>query len=230
MENLQIVTFDGIKCYEENGVCYLELEGVARGLGFTQVKNDVEYVKWERVNGYLKDFGFSPEAGKDTFIPENVFFRLAMKAKNEAAEKFQAKVADEILPSIRKHGIYATDKVIDDIINNPDFGIELLTRLKEERQARIEAERKNAILTHVNKTYTATEIAKELGMKSAVELNKDLCNKGIQYKVNETYVLYSEYANLGFTEIKQQILDNGKVIYHRKFTQYGREFILNLYK
>lgn len=67
-------------------------------------------------------------------------------------------------------------------------------------------------------------------MKSAVELNKDLCNKGIQYKVNETYVLYSEYANLGFTEIKQQILDNGKVIYHRKFTQYGREFILNLYK
>lgn len=153
MENLQIVTFDGIKCYEENGVCYLELEGVARGLGFTQVKNEVEYVRWETINSYLKSFGFSQEVGKDTFIPENVFFRLAMKAKNEAAERFQAKVADEILPSIRKHGIYATDKVIDGIINNPDFGIELLTKLKQERQARIEAERKNAILTHVNKTY-----------------------------------------------------------------------------
>lgn len=167
--------------------------------------------------------------GECNFLTENGLYEVLMQSRKPIAKEFKKEVK-KILKSIRKHGIYATDKVIDDIINNPDFGIELLTRLKEERQARIEAERKNAILTHVNKTYTATEIAKELGMKSAVELNKDLCNKGIQYKVNETYVLYSEYANLGFTEIKQQILDNGKVIYHRKFTQYGREFILNLYK
>ena len=60
-----------------------------------------------------------------------------MKAKNETAEKFQALVADEIIPSIRKNGIYATDNVIDEILNNPDFGIELLTKLKQERQARV---------------------------------------------------------------------------------------------
>lgn len=41
-----------------------------------------------------------------------------MKAKNETAEKFQALVADEIIPSIRKNGIYATDNVIDEILNN----------------------------------------------------------------------------------------------------------------
>lgn len=100
-----------------------------------------------------------------------------MKAKNETAEKFQALVADEIIPSIRKNGIYATDNVIDEILNNPDFGIELLTKLKQERQARVEAERKNAILTHVNKTYTMTEIAKELNLKSAIQLNKLLADK-----------------------------------------------------
>lgn len=133
------------------------------------------------------------------------------------------------MPAIRKHGIYATDKVIDDILNNPDFGIELLTKLKEERAARLVAEKKNAILMHVNKTYTMTEIAKELGLKSAIELNKLLAEKKIQYKVNETWVMYSQYSNLGYEEIKQEALDNGKVIYHRRITQMGREFILNLF-
>lgn len=48
-----------------------------------------------------------PTSGEgDEFIPENVFYRLAMKAKNEVAERFQAKVADEIIPSIRKTGGY----------------------------------------------------------------------------------------------------------------------------
>lgn len=171
----------GVDCYEQNGVAYLRLENVARGLGFTQEKNGVEYVRWETIRAYLSDLGFSQLVGKDDFIPENIFYRLAMKAKNETAEKFQALVADEIIPSIRKNGIYATDNVIDEILNNPDFGIELLTKLKQERQARVEAERKNAILTHVNKTYTMTEIAKELNLKSAIQLNKLLADKKIQY-------------------------------------------------
>lgn len=219
----------GVDCYEQNGVAYLRLENVARGLGFTQEKNGVEYVKWERVSSYLKELGFSPEVGKNDFIPENIFYRLAMKAKNETAEKFQALVADEIIPSIRKNGIYATDNVIDEILNNPDFGIELLTKLKQERQARVEAERKNAILTHVNKTYTMTEIAKELNLNSAIQLNKLLADRKIQYNVNGTWVLYSPYSSMGYEEIKQEILDSGKVIYHRRITQLGREFILQLF-
>lgn len=132
------------------------------------------------------------------------------------------------MPSIRKNGLYVTDKVIDDILNNPDFGIELLTRLKEERQARIKAEQRNAILMHVNKTYTMTEIAKELGLRSAVELNKKLSELHVQYKVNNTWVMYSDYSNLGYEEIKQEVLDNGAVVYHRRITQSGREFILKL--
>ena len=42
---------------------------------------------------YLNDFGFSPEVGKDAYIPENIFYRLAMKARNETAERFQALTA-----------------------------------------------------------------------------------------------------------------------------------------
>ena len=92
-----IMNISGIECYEKDGTAYLKLETVARGLGFTQEKNGVEYVKWERVSAYLGELGFSPEVGKGDFIPENIFYRLAMKAKNEAAEKFQAKIADEVM-------------------------------------------------------------------------------------------------------------------------------------
>ena len=164
-----------------------------------------------------------------TFINESNLYKTIFQSRKEKAERFTDWVASEVIPSIRKYGIYATDNVIDKILNNPDFGIELLTKLKEERKARIEAEKKNAILTHVNKTYTMTEIAKELNLKSAVALNKILAEKKIQYKVNGTWVFYSDYSNMGYEDIKQEVLDNGKVIYHRKITQMGREFILSLF-
>lgn len=102
----ELITVSNVRGYiDENGVAQLNLEDVSRGLGFTQTKNGTEYVRWETVNGYLSDLGFSQLVGKE-FIPENIFYRLAMKAKNEAAEAFQAKVADEILPAIRRTGMY----------------------------------------------------------------------------------------------------------------------------
>lgn len=162
-------------------------------------------------------------------LTENGLYEVLMQSRKPIAKEFKKKVK-EILKAIRKHGLYATDKVIDNILNNPDFGIELLTKLKEERATRVEAERKNAILMHVNKTYTVTEIAKELGLRSATQLNKILAEKKIQYSVNGTWVMYSKYSNLGYEEIKQEVLDSGKVIYHRRITQIGREFILSLFQ
>lgn len=106
----EIMTIEGVDCYEKNGVAYLKLETVARGLGFTQEKNGVEYVRWETVLKYIEEIGFPNKLGKDDFIPENIFYRLAMKAKNEVAEKFQTKVADEIIPSIRRTGSYSSGK------------------------------------------------------------------------------------------------------------------------
>lgn len=169
------------------------------------------------------------EVGSNTwFLTEDGLYEVLMQSRKPIAKQFKKKVK-EILKDIRKHGIYATDNVIDKILNNPDFGIELLQKLKEERKARAEAERKNAILMHVNKTYTMTEIAKELNLKSATELNRILMRKHIQYKVNNTWVLYSDYSNMGYEDIKQEVLDSGKVIYHRRITQSGREFILGLF-
>lgn len=162
------------------------------------------------------------------FVTESGLYDVLMRSESSKAKPFRRWITKEVLPSIRKNGMYATEDTIDKILNDPDYGIRLLTKLKEEREARIEAEKKNAILMHVNKTYTATEIAKELNMKSAQQLNAKLEEMGIQYKVNNTWVLYSQYSNLGYEEIKQEVLDSGKVVYHRKFTQMGRDFIVNL--
>ena len=162
------------------------------------------------------------------FINEDGLYDVILDSRKPQAKTFRKWVTSEILPSIRKHGIYATDNVIDQILNNPDFGIELLTKLKEERSARIEAEKQVAVLTHVNKTYTCTEVAKELGLKSAIELNNRLKELGVQYKVNQTWVPYTKYATLGLFDIKQEVADNGHIIYHRKITGIGRQGIINL--
>ena len=110
MNELAILNINGVECFEKDGTAYLKLETVARGLGFTEVAaSGNECVKWTRVRKYLADLGIDTcvDDGKlPEYIPENIFYRLAMKAKNEAAEAFQAKIADEVIPSIRKHGGY----------------------------------------------------------------------------------------------------------------------------
>lgn len=74
------------------------------------------------------------------FIPEPDLYRLITHSKLPEAEKFERWVFEEVLPSIRKHGMYATPATIEDMIANPDMAIKLLTTLKEERAARAKAE------------------------------------------------------------------------------------------
>lgn len=164
-----------------------------------------------------------------TCIPEKDVYRLIMRSNLPSAEKFQDWVCEEVLPSIRKHGAYMTDDVIQRTLTDPDYLIQLATVLKEEKQKRLQAETKVAILTHTNKTYTATEVAKEIGMRSANELNKWLENKNVQYKVNGTWVPCSKYSSMAWFEIKQEEMDNGRIVYHRKITGLGREGIIDLY-
>lgn len=108
-ENFKPVLISGVSCYEHDGTAYLKLEDVARGLGFTEVAaSGNECIRWRTVRKYLEDLGIATccDGHLPEYIPENIFYRLAMKAKNETAEKFQALVADEIIPSIRKTGGY----------------------------------------------------------------------------------------------------------------------------
>lgn len=90
----------------EDGSISINAEDTAIGFGWTQEKNGKIYVKWERVNGFCKEFGFSPQVGKDDYIPESLFYRLGMKANNERANKFQNWLAIDVIPTLRKTGHY----------------------------------------------------------------------------------------------------------------------------
>jgi prophage antirepressor-like protein len=209
---------------ENNEVFFIGKE-VATVLGYTDTAQAIRTNCKGGVRCTLPSNGGQQEM---IVIPERDLYRLVMRSKRPEAEKFEEWVVGEVLPSIIKNGIYATEVTIDKMLNDPDFAIALLTNLKNEKKLRQEAESKNAILMHVNKTYTTTEIAKEIGMTSGNQLNNILCSLRVQYKQNKTYVLYSNYAGNGYDDIKQEVLDSGHVIYHRKWTQLGRAFILNL--
>ncbi|PFD94632.1 phage antirepressor Ant [Bacillus anthracis] len=116
----------------ENGEVLFDVEQVAKSLGIARTKNNKMYVRWDRVNSYLPKN--SPQVGKGDLIPEPLVYKLAFKASNELAEAFQDWLAIEVLPSIRKHGAYMTDQVLEQAITNPDFAIGLLTKLKEEKE------------------------------------------------------------------------------------------------
>lgn len=199
--NELVQVFNGVRGYEQDGVAYLHIEDVARGLGFTTKVNETEYVRWPRVDEYLGDFGFLPQVANDGnshdyYIPENIFYRLCMKAKNETAEAFQAKVADEIIPSIRKHGMYGTDDFIQRSISDPDWAISVLQQLKFEKEQKELAlkQRDEAIRTKAH--FVEGRDAKMCGMVGGLSnSNKQLREKNTKL-TNENEQLTQENEQL----------------------------------
>jgi len=255
--SMEIMTVQNVRGYlDEHDTAWLNAEDVARGLGFvdyqekdsaTSGRKTYEVIRWARVNKYLHEFGFIPTSGDDVkagdFIPENIFYRLAMKAKNAAAEQFQAKVADEILPSIRKNGVYATSGFLSRSIADPAWAIGILTelKLKQEETALLKvqlAEAKPKIdycdsILQCADLVSTSQIAKDYGM-SGKTFNKLLHKFGVEYRQGEIWLLYQKYAGLGWTQTKTQIF-KGKdgrehCRVHTYWTQKGRLGLYNLLK
>lgn len=111
----------------------------------------------------------------------------------------------------------------------PKTYLEALKELVKVEEEKIALEYRVNNLVHSKKLYTTTEIAKELGFKSANALNNILEEDKVQYKVNGTWVLCSKYSDKEYVSIKQTELDNGKIIYDRKWTGIGRDFLIRKY-
>lgn len=220
--------FGQVRVVEHNGEPWFVAKDVCECLGLENISEALRGLdEDEKIT--LSNPDGNPRAGiphQMNVVSEPGLYSLILRSRKPEAKAFKRWVVHEVLPAIRKHGIYATENVVNQILDNPEFGIQLLTALKEEREARVKAEKHVAILSHVRKTYTTTEIAKELGFRSAVAFNRVLCEQHIQYKQNGTYVLYAEYAELGYVHIKQEVLENDKVVYHRRWTQLGREWLI----
>ena len=238
--DLQIFTneeFGEIRVIEIDNESWFVGKDTVRALGYDlSTHSYTEYVKKycneediKKVNNRDAGLFGIKDAGRkgELLINEYALYDLTLTSPLPSAKEFKYWVTHEVLPSIRKHGAYMTDNVLEQAISNPDFFIGLLQNLKEKKEKRKLVEERNQKLIHNNKTYTATEIAKELGFKSATAMNKDLEEKKIQYKVNGTWVLCARYSELGYVDIKQTELENGNIIYNRRWTGKGRDWLIN---
>lgn len=248
--DIQIINVNGIDCYEKDGIAYLKLEAIARGLGFTQtqVKEGIEYesIRWERVGKYLSEIGFPHKWGKDSYIPESVFYRLAMKAKNDVAEAFQAKIAEEVIPSIRKHGAYMTPETLQEVLCNPDALFQIVSALKEESDKRKALEIQNSALAvdlaiaQPKADYfddciargglmNFRDTAKLLGMRQK-EFIDNLLRDSYLYRDKRGRLLPYQKRNNGYLEVKEAFNNssdwNGV---QTLVTPKGREFFRSLY-
>ncbi|AIS74019.1 antirepressor [Leuconostoc phage LLC-1] len=102
----EVKVFDNLKVKEENGQVLFDAESAAIGLGIVSKAKGYTNIRWSRVNDYLDSAKSGRKIQKGDFITEPQFYKLAIKANNETAEKFQDWVTSEVLPAIRKTGSY----------------------------------------------------------------------------------------------------------------------------
>ena len=174
-----------------------------------------------------------------TAVNESGLYSLIFSSKLESAKRFKRWVTSEVLPAIRKHGIYATDNVIENTLNNPDYIINILTEFKKEREGRLVAEQQVQELKPKATYYdlvlqnksllSVSKIAKDYGM-SARALNKLLHELGVQYKQGDIWLLYVKHQDKGYTHTSTYALDEEHSKVTTKWTQKGRLFIYDLLK
>lgn len=143
------------------------------------------------------------------FIDEGNLYRLITRSKLPQAEEFEEWVFEEVLPSIRKHGIYATESVIVQTMKDPDYIINILMEYKQEKENNLilkqeigELKPKADYVDEILKspgTMTITQIAADYGL-SAQKLNKLLHEARIQRRVGKQWILYTEHMNKGYTK------------------------------
>ena len=249
MNDLQVFNYEGasVRVIDRDGEPWFVGKDVAEVLGYRNGSRDINrHVDDE---DRMKKMIFDGNQDKESIlINESGLYSLILSSHLPSARQFKRWVTAEVLPSIRKRGIYATPITIDRILNDPDLGIRLFTELKMEREKRAALETTVAVQTqqiaemNPKATYydtvlqckdlvTITRIAKDFRL-SAQALNKILCEKKVQYKHGDMWVLYQRYAEKGYTQSKTYTYgtENEHARMHTLWTQAGRLFIYDLLK
>ena len=199
--NLEILTIEGKE--------WFPAIKVAEILGYTNPRKAIRDHTKERgvtIRSVIDSLGRNQDK---KFIDEGNLYRLITRSKLPQADEFEEWVFEDVLPSIRKHGIYATDSVIEQTLRDPDYIINVLTEYKKEKEHSLllqqqvgelkpKADYVDEILKSTG-TLATTQIAADYGI-SAQKLNKLLHEARLQRKVNKQWVLYSEHMGKSYTE------------------------------
>ena len=227
-----------------DGKPYFVGKDVAMVLGYSNPQKAIR----DHIDGEDKTVNesFTVNGTAAFLINESGLYSLILSSKLPKAKKFKRWVTSEVLPSIRKHGLYATEE----LLNNPDVMIAVLTELKTEREKAAELQTAIAVknqqlaelqpkATYYDKVLncpdlvTTTTIAKDYGW-SAIKLNGFLHEHGIQFKQGEIWHLYQQYAAQGYAAPRTNLYTGSDGEQHSRehtyWTQKGRLFIYDLLK
>ncbi|WP_147564910.1 phage antirepressor KilAC domain-containing protein [Clostridium tyrobutyricum] len=248
MSELQIFNnaeFGSIRTLVINDEPYFVGKDVAEILGYTNPQKAIR----DHIDEEDKTLNesFTVNGTKGILINESGLYSLILSSKMPNAKKFKRWVTSEVLPTIRKHGVYA----VDELLNDPDMLIAALTKLKVEREktnalmARVAVQNQQIVEMKPKASYydvvlnckdlvAISVIAKDYGW-SASRMNQYLHDKGIQYKQgNKIWLLYQKYAEMGYTSTKTHSYPGSDGTMHTKvhtyWTQQGRLFIYGLLK
>ena len=239
MKELQVFEnreFGKVRTADIDGKVYFCGKDVATALGYA--------IPSKAINTHCKGVSkmeAPTKSGVQTmlFIPEGDVYRLVVHSKLPAAEKFEKWVFDEVIPSIRKTGMYSAI----DYLQSPQFLIDVAHKLQADKEQiaaltnTVEKLSPKAnycdIILGTTDLVPTTLIAKDYG-RTAQWLNKYLCDKKIQYKMSNTYVLTDKYSHKGYTGTKTYAFTDSYFIYHSSthmyWTQLGRKLIYDLLK
>ena len=240
--------FGSIRTVEIDSTPYFVGKDVAEALGYAKPENAISaHVDEDDKTTTLIQGTGSNYKSKAVIINESGVYALVFGSKLPKAKEFKHWVTSEVLPAIRKHGVYAVDEVLE----NPDMLISALQALKEEKakakrltetlavqeQQIAELQPKASyydVVLNCKDLVSVTEIAKDYG-RSAKWLNEKLHELGIQFKQGgKTWLLYQKYAQKGYTSTKTQTYNGNDGEIHTKvhtyWTQKGRLFIYDKLK
>lgn len=236
--------FGEIRTVEVNGEPWLVGKDVAQALGYSNTKDAVSrHVDTEDKRGSR----FPTPSGQQelTIINESGLYSLVLGSKLPSAKKFKRWVTSEVLPSIRKNGMYLLPKDYPSALRALADSEEQRMALEasnatlaaeNERQAQVIAEFEPIrqyvdIILESPDALATSQIAADYGM-SAQELNKILRDGGVQHKVNGQWLLYKKHMNKGYTKSKtfQFTHSDGRADtkLHTQWTQKGRLMIHNI--
>ncbi|BBN37792.1 prophage antirepressor [Staphylococcus aureus] len=210
MQALQTFNFEElpVRTLTVNEEPYFVGKDVADILGYKNGSRDINaHVDAEDKLTY--QISTAGQRRNQTIINESGLYSLIFSSKLESAKRFKRWVTSDVLPAIRKHGIYATDNVIEQTLKDPDYIITVLTEYKKEKEQNLllqqeigelkpKADYVDEILKSTG-TLATTQIAADYGI-SAQKLNKLLHEARLQRKVNKQWVLYSEHMGKSYTD------------------------------
>lgn len=238
MNELQIFNndeFGQVRIVEIDGTPWFVGKDVAQALGYKDHKNALkQHVDAEDKQGWQIT---TPLGGTQTMtvINESGLYALVLRSNLDSAKKFKRWVTAEVLPSIRKNGIYLNPNApIDprflrkmaDELEARDKQIAALTARVDELQPK--ADYAESIL-RCQDAVPITLIAKDYGY-GAASFNELLHTFRIQFKTGGTWALYQPYAKMGYAVTTPEILKNGLTVTHMRWTQKGRMFLYNVLK